>query len=334
MGMSELEKDFMDALKPKREIVNKALVEILRIGKHERLKKAMSHYPLAGGKRLRPILAAVTADAVSKSGELTIPFGCALELVHNFTLVHDDIMDNDNLRRGIPTVHKAFDTPTAIIAGDALFSLAFETISATKINDKTLRALIYDTAQTVRVIAEGQHMDMEFEKRMDVSEKEYLEMISKKTAILFSLATKGGAMIANGSKDQIKNASDYGFFLGLGFQVKDDILGVLGDEKVIGKPVGSDIRNGKKTMIAVKLLENLEGNDRARFLEIFGKNDASDDELGEVKDMMETCGAIKFAQDHADKFSMKAKNMLELLDESEDKKLLEEFADFVAYRKL
>jgi len=332
--MSVSEQEFTNELKRKREVINQALPGALSPVQHQRLKDAMSHYPLAGGKRLRPILAMIMADGISQSGERTIPFGCALELVHNFTLVHDDIMDNDDLRRGIQTVHKAYDIPTAIIAGDALFSLAFEVISTTKTNDGTLRKIIGDTARTVRVIAEGQQMDMEFENRKDVSEAEYLEMIGKKTAVFFSLATKGGALIANGTEIQVEKAEEYGYSLGMGFQIKDDILGVLGDEKTTGKPVGSDIRNGKKTLIAVKALENLKGAEKNSFLEIFGKQDAGEKEIEDAKRLLEKCGAIEYAQKKAEEFSSTAKKALAVLKESKDKKLLEEFADFVTYRNL
>jgi geranylgeranyl diphosphate synthase type I len=324
--------DFSEELKKRMEVVNSSLNEYLSIGDNETLKKAMNHYPLAGGKRFRPILAMLMGDAVSGSGKRTIPFGCALELIHNFTLVHDDIMDNDDKRRGIQTVHKAFDMPTAIIAGDALFSLSFEVISKSDVDDKILRILIHDTAATVRNIAEGQQMDMEFENRMDVSENEYLEMIGKKTAVLFGLATKGGAMVAGGSEVQVDKAYDYGYFLGMGFQIKDDLLGILGDEKVLGKPVGSDIRNGKKTVIALNALKTMDDDQKGRFLNVFGHENAGDEKVLEAIELLKACGAIEYAQDKARDYSSRIKKSLEVLDESIHKKNLEEFADFVISR--
>jgi geranylgeranyl diphosphate synthase type I len=326
--------DFSSKLDVRRDAVNKALAEYLKVGDNETLRKAMSHYPLAGGKRLRPILAMVVADAISGTGARTLPFGCGLELVHNFTLVHDDIMDNDDLRRGIQTVHKEFDMPTAIIAGDALFALAFEVISKTDVSAETWGRLVADTAFAVRLIAEGQQMDMEFEKRRTVSEVEYLDMIGKKTAILFSLSTRGGALIAGATEQQVKSASDYGQYLGLGFQIKDDILGIIGDEKVLGKPVGSDIRNGKKTLIAVKAFETLKGDDGKLLLNTFGRDDAYDEEIEEIVQILRGSEALEYARKRAEEYSSRAKAALESFDESEHKKILEEFADFVVTRSV
>jgi geranylgeranyl diphosphate synthase type I len=326
--------DFSSKLDDKRDTINKALAQYLEVGDNETLKKAMSHYPLAGGKRLRPLLSMVVADAVSGSGTRTLPFGCGLELVHNFTLVHDDIMDNDDMRRGITTVHKEFDMPTAIIAGDALFALAFEVISKTDVSAETWGRLVADTAFAVRLIAEGQQMDMEFEKRQKVSEAEYLDMIGKKTGILFSLATRGGALIANGTEEQVKDASNYGQFLGMGFQIKDDILGIVGDEKVLGKPVGSDIRNGKKTLIAAKAFETLKGDDKKLLVSTFGREDAYDEEIEEIVEVLRGSEALEYARKRAQEYSSKAKAALESFGESEHKKILQEFADFVISRSL
>jgi geranylgeranyl diphosphate synthase type I len=315
-------------------MINKALAQYLEVGENETLRKAMSHYPLAGGKRLRPLLAMVVADAISGTGIRTLPFGCGLEFVHNFTLVHDDIMDNDDLRRGITTVHREFDMPTAIIAGDALFALAFEVIAKTDVSAETWGRLVADTAFAVRLIAEGQQMDMEFEKRKAVSEAEYLDMIGKKTGILFSLATRGGALIAEASEQQVKDASDYGQYLGLGFQITDDILGIVGDEKVLGKPIGSDIRNGKKTLIAAKAFETFKGDDKKLLQSTFGREDAYDEEIEEIVQVLRDSEALEYARKRAQEYSSKSKVALESFGESEHKKILQEFADFVVSRSL
>jgi len=325
--------ELSEELEKKRAVINKELESLLDVGENATLKKAMSHYPSAGGKRLRPVLTMLLGDAVSGEGKRTIPFGCALELIHNFTLVHDDIMDEDEFRRGIKSVHTVFDVPTAIIAGDALFSLAFEVLSATETEDSKLRKLLEDTAVTVRVIAEGQQMDMEFESRDDVSEDEYLTMIGKKTASLFSLATKGGALIGGGTEEQVEEASKYGRFLGMGFQIRDDILGIKGDEKVIGKPVGSDIRNGKRTIIAVKAFEDLKGDERKRFLEIFGNESAGEEEIKDAQAILDRAGAIKYAQKCADEYAAKAHKALEIFEESKEKEILKALVDFVILRE-
>jgi geranylgeranyl diphosphate synthase type I len=326
--------ELSEELEKRREIVNTELQKALDIGDNPTLKRAMCHYPSAGGKRLRPVLAMLMGDVISGKGEGTIPFGLTLELIHNFTLVHDDIMDNDEVRRGIDSVHKAFGMPVAIIAGDSLFSLAFEILAKTDIEDSKLRGLLEDTAITVRVIAEGQQMDMEFESRVDVSESEYLEMIGKKTACLFDLSSKGGALIAGGTDEQVEMASEYGRFLGMGFQIRDDIIGAVGDEGTIGKPVGSDIRNGKRTLIAVKALETLEGNEKKRFMEIFGNGSASDDEIREAVSQLESSGAIRYAQGTARRYAEKAHESLKIFKESSEKEILKGLADFVVAREV
>ena len=148
--------ELKDMLAGRIEIVNKALNEALDVAGHEKLQAAMRHIPMAGGKRLRPILAMLCADAISDSGIRTVPFGVTLELIHNFTLLHDDVMDQDDLRRGVKTVHVLFDEATAINAGDVLFARAFEILSNTDVKDSVLRVLVRNVAAAVRKIGEGQ----------------------------------------------------------------------------------------------------------------------------------------------------------------------------------
>ncbi|UCE72981.1 MAG: polyprenyl synthetase family protein, partial [Methanomassiliicoccales archaeon] len=173
--------------------VNIALTGALDVGGQDKLRRAITHIPMAGGKRLRPVLAMLTADAVSEKGDKAVPFGVALELIHNFTLLHDDVMDKDELRRGVKTVHVLFDEATAINAGDVLFARAFEMLSTTDVSDAVLRNLVREVAEAVRNIGEGQQLDKDFEMRTDISENDYLKMIEYKTAMLFQIAAKGGA---------------------------------------------------------------------------------------------------------------------------------------------
>jgi geranylgeranyl diphosphate synthase type I len=170
-----------------------------------KLMRAVRHYPEAGGKRLRPMLAQVVAEAVGKAGDRALPFACSLEIIHNFTLVHDDVMDNDLVRRGRPAVHVLFDMPTAIIAGDALFARAFEIITDTEVPPQNIKQLIRSTAHTVWLIAEGQQEDMDFENipAEELAMEDYMSMINKKTAVLFECAAEGGALIAGGTEAQV-----------------------------------------------------------------------------------------------------------------------------------
>ncbi|MBM4237800.1 MAG: polyprenyl synthetase family protein, partial [Euryarchaeota archaeon] len=237
--------------------IDRHLMSYLEEGGSEKLIRAVRHYPEAGGKRLRPVLAYLVAEAVGRKGKRSIPFGCSLEIIHNFTLIHDDVIDEDPVRRGRPAVHVLYDIPTAIIAGDAMFARGFEVISLTDTTPTRKNRLFALTSRTVWLIAEGQQMDFDFESKSDVTPAEYLEMVEKKTAVLFSCAAEGGAIIAEGTDAQVRDMREYGRLLGIAFQIWDDVLGITGEEKDLGKPIGSDIRNGKRTLIVLHALEEL-----------------------------------------------------------------------------
>lgn len=303
----------------------------------KKLMMAVRHYPRAGGKRLRPVLAEVVAEAVGKAGDKAIPFACSLEIIHNFTLVHDDVMDNDSMRRGRPAVHVLFDVPTAIIAGDALFARAFEILADTEVPPKDLQRLVRSTARTVWLIAEGQQEDMDFEKipAANLSIKDYMGMIEKKTAVLFECAAEGGALIAGGSEAQIKSMKEYARLLGMGFQIWDDILALTGDEKTLGKPVGNDIRNGKRTLIVLHALHSLQESDprRQTLLKALGNSKASLEEINAAIKALEDCGSIEHARRTALDYADKAKKELDCLPESREKAFLAGLMDFAVGRK-
>ena len=325
--------DLKSMLQDRISAVNQALETALDVGDQEKLRTAIRHIPMAGGKRLRPVLAMLTADAISENGENVIPFGVSMELIHNFTLLHDDVMDKDDLRRGVQTVHKMFDEFTAINAGDVLFALAFEVLTTSKVDDAILRELVYEVAKTVRNIGEGQQLDKDFEARTDISEADYLKMIENKTARLFQVATKGGAMIAGGSKEQIAAMSEYGRILGIGFQIWDDYLDLKADEALLGKPVGSDIKNGKRTLMVVHAMERLEGSDKEEFLRVLGNSDATHEEVSGAIALMDKVGSTSYAKKMALDFAQKSKKLLETLPDSEHKKILVMIADYMVQRK-
>lgn len=319
------------------ERLDENLMSYLEEGKPEKLMRAVRHYPEAGGKRLRPLVAYLVAEAVGRDGEKSIPFGCALEIIHNFTLIHDDIIDQDPIRRGRPAVHVLFDVPTAIIAGDAMFARGFEVIGKTETTPERLNRLYAITSRTVWLIAEGQQMDFDFEARNDVTPQEYLEMVEKKTAVLFGCAAEGGAIIAEGSEIQIREMKEYGRMLGIAFQIWDDVLGITGDEEKLGKPVGSDIRNGKRTLIvlhALKELDNRKDEAGKEFLvSTLGNENANDEKIREVLDMLRDLGSIDYAKETALSFVKKAKGNLECLDDSKEKEMLSALVDFAVGRK-
>lgn len=329
--------DIGKEVKPIIEKIDRTLISYLQEGKPEKLMKAVRHYPAAGGKRLRPLIAYLVAEAVGKAGDRSLPFGCALEIIHNFTLIHDDIIDQDPVRRGRPAVHVLFDIPTAIIAGDAMFARAFEVIGKTQVCAGDLNRLYGLTARTVWLIAEGQQMDFDFETRNDVRPEQYLEMIERKTAVLFSCASEGGAIIASGSEFQVSEMKEYGRMLGIAFQIWDDVLGITGEEEILGKPIGSDIRNGKRTLIvlhALAELEKLGDNKRREFLLASLGNEKLDGAgMANIIALLEELGSIEFAKRTAFSFAERAKHSLNCLDKSRESEILSILVDFSVGRK-
>ncbi|MCU0861410.1 MAG: polyprenyl synthetase family protein [Methanomassiliicoccales archaeon] len=326
----------LEELARRAKMVDASLMEYLEVGKYEKLRKAVRHYPEAGGKRLRPSMAYTVAEAVGRNGKDALPFGCALELIHNFTLVHDDVMDQDATRRGRPTVHTLYGMPTAIIAGDALFAIAYKVLATTPVDGERLRRLLASLSDTVYLVAEGQQMDIDFESRDDVTVEEYMEMVEKKTAVLFACAAEGGAIIGGGTEDQIQDMYEYARLSGIGFQIWDDVLGLIANEKVLGKPVGSDIRNGKRTLIAVHAFEELGrrgAREHAEVLRAFGNEKATDAEVRKVIALFQELGSIQHGKDVALDYAARAKEKLCCLPPSKEKDFLREVVDFSVGRE-
>lgn len=208
------------------------------------------------GKMIRPLLTILSGLAVGGDLDNLLPPASAVELIHNFSLVHDDIMDQDDTRRGEPTVHMKWDIGTAILTGDGLLGLAYRKLLTTpNIEDLRLVRLFNDA---VIEICEGQALDKMFEKTVQVSENEYMEMILKKTAILIKLSCQIGGIVGNGTEEQVAHLADFGLNIGLGFQIQDDLLDVIADEQDLGKKVGSDLAMNKKTILTLRLAEKID----------------------------------------------------------------------------
>jgi geranylgeranyl diphosphate synthase type I len=297
------------------------------------LKAAMAHYPAAGGKRLRPLLSTIACEAVGGKVASAVPFGVALEIVHNFTLVHDDVMDQDDTRRGIKTVHAQYGVPEAILSGDALFARAFEVALDSDVEDGSLVRLVDILARAVRLLAEGQQMDMDFEDAKTVTSDQYMKMIELKTAVLYSAAAQGGAIVGGAPDHQEDALTEYGRLMGLGFQIWDDVLDLESTQESFGKPVLNDIRNGKKTLIVVQALEDLSGPERTEFLSILGNKKATKKQLERARDILDEVGAIEHATKVADGLIEEAKDQLKILKDSQHKKSLMAFADYMVKRK-
>ena len=320
-------------LKKRSDFFNVQLEKFLRNGNPDTLYNAVRHLPLAGGKRLRPCMAMVACESVKGDIIKVIPFSIALELLHNFTLVHADIMDKSKLRRNIPAVHIKYGEPTAIIAGDLLFAKAFESIHNITTDYSIFKNIEYGLIDCVREICEGQQLDMEYEKRKIISEDEYIEMIRKKTAIFFQFAAEGGAILGGAKPEQIHALNEYGLNVGLGFQIWDDYLDISSDEKTLGKDIGNDIRNGKKTLIAVHCLNTASGADKEFVEEIFGNRYATEQEVKQVYDLFIKFKSIDYAKNCALNYCEKAKKALDLLPDSNAKKILSELAIYAINRR-
>ena len=320
-------------LEKRADIFNNELKKYLQKGHPKTLYEASRHLPLGGGKRLRPGLAMLSCESVFANVQDVMPFAVALELVHNFTLVHDDIMDKSRLRRNLPTVHIKFGEPTAILAGDFLFAKSFEAMHDIPVDRSVFKELDYGLVKCIQDICEGQQLDMEFEQRINVTENEYIDMIHKKTAVLFRLAARGGAIIGSGTPEEIRALTDYGGFLGLAFQIRDDYLDLSSDETTLGKDIGNDIRNGKKTLIAVHSLENAAGKDRKLLENIFGNKDASERDIKKILKLFRDIKSVEYAKKTAVQYSTKAKKALEVLRDSDAKNVLKELVDYSIKRE-
>ena len=320
-----------EKLAVKAKPINEALEKYLRIREPKKLYKASAHIPLAGGKRLRPVMAMITCDMVGGNSKKAIPFAAALETIHNFTLVHDDVMDDDDLRHGVDACHTIYGLSTAILAGDTLFAYAFEMITDCDIEDTVKADLVKNVAYVVRKIAEGQQMDINFEEEETVDAKEYLEMIRLKTSILFGAAAYGGAKIGGTNEEEARELEMMATNVGLGFQIWDDYLDATAPEEVLGKPSGSDIRQGKRTLLVIEGLNRANDKDRKRLIEILDSKN-TDEEVKEAVEIMERCGALEECHKQANGYLEGARKTLSNYPESEARLLFEELLEYMVTR--
>lgn len=307
-------------------IVEEAIQKYLPVREPEGLYKAARHLISAGGKRLRPVLSLIATEAIEEDWDKILPAAVAIETIHNFTLIHDDIMDRDAMRRGVPTVHVAYDEATAILAGDTLFAEAFEILTRCDVDAANLVKASRMLADVCVKICEGQYLDMSFEKRDLISEEEYLEMVKKKTGVLIAASCALPAVLF-GKDDEIVDALwNFGLLSGIGFQIHDDVLDLTGKDK-IGKDWGSDIVEGKKTLIMIKAM------DMGVEIDIFGKGEATKEEIENAVKKLEECGAIDYAARKAKEFVEEGKARLNVLEDSPAKSLLIEIADYLVTRE-
>ncbi|MEI6274921.1 MAG: polyprenyl synthetase family protein [Prolixibacteraceae bacterium] len=245
-----------------------------------------------GGKRIRPVLMLHAASLFTSDLERVIPAATAIELFHNFTLLHDDIMDHAGIRRGVPSVHIKYGENSAILSGDAMSIMAFRFL--TRCDPTKLTALLSLFSTTALEVCEGQQYDMEFEEKDQVTIPEYLEMIRLKTAVLIACSLKMGALIAGADELSCNLLYDFGIQSGIAFQLQDDWLDVYGNENSFGKAIGGDICENKKTFIFLRALEMSSGKDRTSLLEWIRKTDFDPKEkIESVREIFNRSGAAE-----------------------------------------
>ncbi len=272
-----------------------------------------------GGKQIRPVLTLMSAEVFGIEAEKAIHAATAIELFHNFSLMHDDIMDDASLRRGHATVHEKWDVNTAILSGDAMLILAYQYFE--EYEPTTFRDLAKLFSKTAIEVCEGQQWDICFENRNDVQIPEYLKMIEFKTAVLVGAALKMGAIVAKTSEKNANDIYDFGLNLGIAFQLQDDFLDAFGDEATFGKTIGGDILENKKTYLYLKALINANAEQKQELITFFSTTEGNDAEkVKRVKELFVETASATDSQALIKEYTEKALSILEAMDIPADKK--------------
>jgi len=279
------------------------------------------HYILQlGGKRLRPVLTLMTCELFNGKVKGAYDAALAIEVFHNFTLIHDDIMDSAPIRRGKTTVHKKWDLNTGILSGDAMLILAYQCFESYE--PDTFKKLLKLFSQTSLEVCEGQQLDMDFETRNDVTIPEYLKMITYKTSVLVAAAMKMGVIIAKANDEEANAMYNFGLNLGIAFQLQDDYLDTFGDAAVFGKQIGGDITENKKTFLYLKALEVCKVEDKEKLLNFYNSNQNNGSKVSEVTKLFIDNKLPEITVKEIELYTNKAFEILEQLTISEEKKLV------------
>lgn len=277
-------------------------------------------YTLAlGGKRIRPVLTLMACDIFGGNFEEALPQAIAIEMFHNFTLIHDDIMDNAPIRRGRKTVYKKWSPNIAILSGDTLFAYAYQ--FAQRADKNIIHDILNVFNKTAIEVCEGQQYDLNFETRNDVSVEEYINMIQLKTAVLFGASLKIGSIIGGAEKEESEKLYNFALNIGLGFQLKDDLLDTYGDESIFGKKTGGDILTNKKTFLFLKALELAKGETKDRLLNYYSSGEfVSDHKIEMVKSIFSELSVDNITESEIDKYFKDGIKYLESMNISKENK--------------
>lgn len=320
---------YISLYESERKKINKILSEALKHRKPYSLYEPSSYILNSGGKRLRPLLVLLSAKAVGGEFKNCYNAAAAVEMLHNFTLVHDDIMDNADKRRGRLTLHKKYNQNTAILAGDSLLSIAYEYLL--KDCNGNAKDVISSFTQGLIEVCEGQSLDTDFESRKNVALSEYITMIKKKTAAMAEMCCRIGALLGGGRKSQVNALSSYGLNLGIAFQIQDDLLDISADEKEFGKAIGGDLVEGKKTFLFLEALEKSKGEDRKKLLRVVQNKGIRKNQVMVYKLIYEKLGVLDDARKEIRAYTQKALKSINLLEE-ENKKIFKWLADSLIHR--
>lgn len=283
-----------------------------------------------GGKRIRPVMCLMGSELFAEITPDAYEVAAAIELFHNFTLIHDDIMDEAPLRRGMETVHMKYGSNTALLAGDVMMIRAYEYLS--RINGQYLNRILQLFNKTAREVCEGQQLDIDFEKMPDVSMDAYLEMISLKTSVLLAASLEMGSILGGASEGNCRHIYEFGKNLGIAFQIQDDYLDAFGDPEKFGKELGGDIRQNKKTFLLLHALEAADAEQKKLLQELMESN--TPDKVQKVLAIFKNCGSDEWAKELKEKYLQTALTHLhDIAVLSSRKKPLEELAAFLIQRE-
>lgn len=306
-------------------LVNKYLDNLSYDRKPSSLYEPIRYVLSMGGKRIRPVLMLLSYNMFRENPEEILMPACALETYHNYTLLHDDLMDNADLRRGHETVHRKWDANTAILSGDSMLVLAYQRMA--QCDKQKMPEVLSLFTETALEIGEGQQYDMDFEHRNDVTEDEYIEMIRLKTSVLLACAMKIGAILAGASKEDADNLYRFGEQIGLAFQLQDDYLDVYGDTRVFGKTIGGDITSNKKTYMLINALLRANDTQRAELEKWISATEFDREEkIAAVTRLYNEIGIDKLAQEKINFYFEQSRKYLAAVSVAEDRK-----AEITAY---
>ena len=303
------------------------------------LYDASLFYITSGGKRLRPFMVIKSCEMFGGKEIHAIPAAAAVELIHNFSLIHDDIMDNDDVRHGVSTVHKQYGVPLALLAGDVLFSKAFQILSSSGTNlgigKDAVSEMVLRLATACISVCEGQAIDTGMAgSEMIPSIELYLDMIRKKTAALFEVSCALGGLFTGATEKDVENLSQFGLNTGITFQLIDDLMGVAGDPKLTGKAVGNDIREGKKTYPILLAIKSAGRNDKNKIMKVYGYKNSSEADLQNAVNIICSLGIGSEVRAIARGHMEKALESLRFYPDADAKRALESSARFIVERSL